>query len=221
MGEHLELESYDGHRFDAYAASPSGKVRGAIVVIQEIFGVNAHIRRVVDDFAAHGFRAIAPAVLDRAERKVELGYDEAGVARGRELVAKVGFDNALRDVSTTVVHGRRGGCKIGVVGYCWGGTVALLSNTRMKLPAVSYYGGRTMPFLHEVPGAPLMMHFGRRDPIIPPEHVAKIRAAFPKADVHEYEAGHGFNCEQRADHDARAARIALDRTLAFFAQHLG
>jgi len=187
--------------------------------VQEIFGVNAHIRRVTDGFATEGWLAVAPAVMDRVEKKVELAYDEAGVARGREVVGKVGFDNALRDVAAAAAYAGRAG-KVGVVGFCWGGTVALLSNTRMKLPAVSYYGGRSMPFLHERSGAPLMMHFGRRDPIIPPEHVAKLRAAFPRAEVHEYEAGHGFNCDERADHDAGAARIARGRTLAFFEQHL-
>jgi carboxymethylenebutenolidase len=219
MGEWIELESTDGHRFDAWLAKPAGKARGGIVVVQEIFGVNEHIRSVADGFAAEGWLAIAPAVLDRAEKKVELGYDEAGVARGRDLVAKVGFDNALRDVDAAARHVARAG-KVGVVGFCWGGTVALLANTRMKMPAVSYYGGRSMPFLHEKSVAPLMMHFGRRDPIIPPEHVAKLRAAFPRAEAHEYEAGHGFNCDQRGDFDAGAARIARGRTLAFFEQHL-
>ena len=219
MGDWIELESTDGHRLDAWLAKPAGKPRGGIVVVQEIFGVNDHIRRVADGYAADGWLAIAPAVMDRVEKKVELAYDEAGVARGRDLVAKVGFDNALRDVAAAAAHVARAG-KVGVVGFCWGGTVALLANTRMKLPAVSYYGGRSMPFLHEKSGAPLMMHFGKRDTIIPPEHVAKLRAAFPRAEVHEYEAGHGFNCDQRGDFDAGAARIARGRTLAFFEQHL-
>jgi carboxymethylenebutenolidase len=219
MGEQIELESSDGHRFDAWLARPAGKPRGGIVVVQEIFGVNAHIRRVTEGFASEGWLAIAPAIMDRVEKKVELAYDDAGVARGRELVARVGFDNALRDVAAAAAHAAQAG-KVGVVGFCWGGTVALLSNTRMKLPAVSYYGGRSIPFLHERSGAPLLMHFGRRDPIIPPEHVAKLRAAFPRAEVHEYEAGHGFNCDERADFDAGAARIARGRTLAFLEQHL-
>lgn len=219
MGDWIELQSTDAHRFDAYVARPLRKPRGGVVVAQEIFGVNAHIRRVTDRFAADGWLAIAPAVLDRAQRKVELGYDEAGVAAGREIVARVGFDSALRDVAAAAAWAERAGA-VGIVGFCWGGTLALLANTRMKMPAVSYYGGRTMPFLHERQGAPLMFHFGRRDPLIPPEDVARIAAAFPRADVHEYEAGHGFNCDERADHDPAAARIALGRTLAFLEQHL-
>ena len=219
MGEWIELESGDGHRLDAWVARPAAKARGGIVVIQEIFGVNAHIRRLVDRYAAAGWLAVAPAVMDRVERKVELGYDEPGIEKGRKLVAQVGFDDALRDVAAAASWAARAG-RVGAVGFCWGGTVAVLANTRMKLPAVSYYGGRTVPFLHERPGAPLMLHLGRRDALIPPEHVAKIRAAFRSAEIHEYVAGHGFNCDERADFDPQAARIANDRTLAFFDQHL-
>ena len=237
MGEWIGIESGDGHRFDAWLATPSGRVRGGVVVVQEIFGVNAHVRGVADDYASDGWLAIAPAVFDRAERKVELGYDAAGVERGRALAAAVGFDNALRDVAAAAMHAchalppsRAGRVakvihpgridRVAAVGFCWGGTLAVLANTRLKLPAVSYYGGRTIPFLHERPGAPLLLHFGRNDALIPPDHVARIRAAFPTATVHEYEAGHGFNCEARADHDAGAARIARQRTLAFLEQHL-
>jgi carboxymethylenebutenolidase len=215
----IDITATDGHAFAAWLAEPAARPRGAVVVVQEIFGANAHIRAVADGYAAQGFVAIAPAVLDRAERGVELGYDEAGVARGRDLVTKVGFDNALRDVAAAAARVRGYG-RVGVVGYCWGGTVAFLANTRMKLPAVSYYGGRTVPFLHERPGAPLLMHFGERDPIIPPDHVARTRAALPEAEIHVYPAGHGFNCTERADHDASCAALALQRTLAFFGSHL-
>lgn len=219
MSRSIELESTDGVRFAAWLAEPLQPPRAAIVVVQEIFGVNAHIRRVTDAFAALGYLAIAPAVLDRVEPGVELDYDEAGVARGRELVAQVGFDNALRDVAAATAHVREVGT-VGVVGYCWGGTVAFLANTRMKMPAVCYYGGRTIPFLHERPGAPLLMHFGERDPIVPPEHIARIRAALPEADIRTYPAGHGFNCDERRDYDAESAALALDRTLEFFREQL-
>jgi carboxymethylenebutenolidase len=215
----IEIQSSDEHRLAAWLAEPSGAPRGGVVVIQEIFGVNAHIRGVADRFAAAGYLAIAPALMDRVERGVELGYDDAGVARGRDLVAKLGFDNAVRDVAAAARYAARAG-KVGSVGYCWGGTVALLSNTRLKLPAVSYYGGRSVPFLHERPGAPLLMHFGERDSIIPPEHVAQTRAAFPAAEIHVYPAGHGFNCDERRDYDPVSAKLAMERTLAFFAAHL-
>ncbi len=215
----IDLVAADDHRFAAWLAEPAGAPRGAIGVVQEVFGVNRHIRAVTDGYAASGWLAVAPAVLDRAERGVELGYDEAGVARGRELVAKVGFDNALRDVAAAAARVRHEG-RVGVVGFCWGGTLAFLANTRMKLPAVSYYGGRTVPFLHERPGAPLLMHFGERDPIIPPEHLARTCSALPEAEIHVYPAGHGFNCTERSDFDPASAALALERTLAFCERHL-
>jgi len=219
MGDWIELTSGDGHRLAGWLARPTGKPRGGIVVLQEIFGVNAHIRRVTDGYAAAGYLTLAPAILDRAERGVELGYDAAGVAQGRELVGKVGFDNAARDAwaATNALHRMLdAGAGIGAVGYCWGGTLALLACTRLKLPAVSYYGGRSVPFAHERPGAPLMLHFGERDPIIPPAHVELLREAFPQAEAHVYPAGHGFNCDERADFDPAASALALERTLAFF-----
>jgi carboxymethylenebutenolidase len=219
-GRWIELTAMDDHRLAGWLAEPVAAARGAVVVVQEIFGVNGHIRAVTEAYADAGFRALAPALLDRAERGVELGYDEAAVARGRELVVKVGFDNALRDIAAAAAQLAAPG-RTAVVGYCWGGTAALLANTRMKLPAVSYYGGRSMPFLHERPGAPLMLHFGERDPIIPSEHRARIIAAFPEAHAHVYPAGHGFNCSERADYDAPSAALARERTLAFLTRHLG
>jgi carboxymethylenebutenolidase len=219
MGHYHTLTAHDGHTFPAWVCEPSGKPRGGVVVIQEIFGVNAHIRGVAERFATAGWLAVAPDVMHRARVGVALGYDEAGVNEGRQLVAEVGFDNALRDVAAAAQYAECAG-RVGVVGFCWGGTLALLACTRLKLPAVSYYGGRTLPFLHERPGAPLLMHFGQHDPIIKPEHVTRIRAAFPEATIHVYDAGHGFNCEARADYDAAAATLAAERTEAFFKQVL-
>ncbi|WP_334133145.1 dienelactone hydrolase family protein, partial [Silanimonas lenta] len=196
---------------------------GALVVVQEIFGVNAHIRSVVDRFAAHGYVAIAPAFFDHIGPQIELAYDEAGVAKGRELVAELGFDRVLGDVEAAAreIEGSTESGKVGVVGYCWGGSVAFLANCRLGLPAVSYYGGRTVPFLgHERPKAPLLLHFGENDPLIPPEHVALHREHLPEAHIELWPAGHGFNCEQRADYHAPSAQAALQRTLAFFQRHL-
>lgn len=214
MGNWTELESGDGHRYAAWVAEPAGTPRGGLVVVQEIFGVNAHIRGVAERYAAEGYLAIAPCLFDRVERGVELGYDEAGVARGRELAAALGFDPALRDIAAAATWAAQAG-PVAVLGYCWGGTLALLSCTRLKLPAVSYYGGRSVPFLHERPGAPLLMHFGERDSIIPPAHLALTRAALPQAEIHVWPAGHGFNCEERADYDPACALQAQAVTLAF------
>jgi len=185
-------------------------------VIQEIFGVNSHIRSVVDRFASHGFIAMAPALFDHIEHHVELGYDEAGVAYGRQMVEKRGFDRAVEDVESAKRMLQPDG-NVGVVGYCWGGTVPFLSWARLRLPAVSYYGARTAPFLtHERSNAPLMLHFGEQDPMIPPEAIAAHREALPDAKIHIWPAGHGFNCDQRADYNATVATQALQRTLGFF-----
>jgi len=215
MGHWVSLQTPAG-AISGWRADPPTASRGMLVVVQEIFGVNAHIRGVVDRFAGHGFSALAPAMFDHIEHRVELGYDEAGIARGRELVDQLGFDRAVEDVRAAQRLLQPDG-NVGVVGYCWGGTVAYLSWARLRLPAVSYYGARTVPFLaHERSTAPLMLHFGERDSSIPPEAVAAHREALPDAKIHLWPAGHGFNCEQRADYDADSAAQALQRTLAFF-----
>src|SRR5690606_27658308 len=182
MGRALELENAAG-RIGAWRADPLGKPLGALVVVQEIFGVNAHIRGVVDRFAAHGFVAVAPALFDHVERGVELGYDESGIARGRELAAAVGFDRAVASV-LACADGLGREARTGVVGFCWGGTVAFLAGVRGSRPAVVYYGGRSVPFLHERGNAPLLFHFGERDPLIPEQDRALHRALQPDAEIH-------------------------------------
>lgn len=220
MGQILSIPTPGLHCISAYRADPAGAPRGGIVVVQEIFGVNAHIRSVVDSYAQAGYVAIAPALFDHVESGVELDYDEAGVARGRALAAEVGFDRAVEAVASAAQAIASSG-RIGVVGYCWGGTVAFLCATRLALPATVYYGGRSVPFLDERAQAPLLFHFGERDPIIPPDHVALHRAKQPQAQIHVYPAGHGFNCDQRADYDPASAALARERSLAFFARTLG
>lgn len=220
MGSWIELSSTDEHRLSAWHEPPVGSRRGGLVLVQEIFGVNPHIRAVAARWAAVGYEVLAPSVFDRIERGVELGYDGDGVARGRELVAAIGFDNALRDVAACARRLAAAG-PVAALGFCWGGTVALLATTRLGLPAVSYYGGRSIPFLHEHSQAPLLLHFGERDPIIPPEHVERIRSAFPTAEAHVYPVGHGFNCDQRADYDAVASALAFERSRSFLDRVLG
>lgn len=204
-----------------WRADPHDQPRGGIVVVQEIFGVNHHIRSVVERFAAHGFSAIAPAFFDHFERGTELDYDETGIARGRELVDRLGFERALQDVEAAVDLLHDSVEHVGVVGYCWGGTVAFLANTRLGLPSVSYYGARTVPFLRERPRAHMMMHFGARDPLIPPADVEAHRDALPRALIRVWDAGHGFNCEARADYDEDAAQGAFRLTRRFFRWVLG
>lgn len=215
MGQWTELET-PGGRIAAWLASPAAAPKGALVLVQEIFGVNAHIRAVADRFAADGYAVLAPALFDFVERGVELGYDEAGTQRGRELREALGFERAIAGVAAAAQALRESGyANPAAVGFCWGGSVAFLANTRLGLPAVSYYGGRSVPFLDEKLRAPMLFHFGERDSIIPPEHVALHRRKQPDAEIHLYPAGHGFNCDQRADYDAASAMLAMRRTLTF------
>jgi carboxymethylenebutenolidase len=200
-------------------ADPVGIAHGNLVIVQEIFGVNSHIRAVTERFAEQGFRAIAPALFDQVEAGVELGYDAAGIARGRELVTEVGVDRAVAAIRAAKDALASFG-KVGVVGFCWGGTLAFLANTRLGMPSVSYYGARTVPYLHELPRAPMLFHFGERDSSIPAADIQRHRDALPQAQVHVYPAGHGFNCDQRGDFDAEASALAFERTLAFFGQAL-
>jgi carboxymethylenebutenolidase len=216
MGETIKLTSDDGFTFGAYRARPQGRPKACVIVIQEIFGVNAHIRRDADKFAKLGFMAVAPAVFDRLEPNVELPYDQAGMEKGRDLVTRLGLDNALRDIRATANYLLTFG-PVGAVGYCWGGSVAWACATRLGIPAVGYYGGRTAQLMHEKPQAPVMLHFGAKDHLIPLGDVTKLRYTHQSVPMHVYEAGHGFNCDDRAgSYDQAAADLALERTLEFF-----
>ncbi len=222
MGETVSLTAEDGHALDAYRAHPAGAARGALVVIQEIFGVNGHIRSVCDGFAADGYETVAPALFDRSGKGVELTYTEPDIARGLEIRGALDWDDTMRDVAAAVAAVRGVGA-VGVVGYCWGGSVAWLSASRLDVNcAVGYYGGQIKQFNDEVPRCPVMLHFGDRDKSISLDDVAAIRAAHPELPIHVYPAvGHGFNCDQRASYHAENAKLARERTLAFFAEHLG
>jgi carboxymethylenebutenolidase len=220
VGQQINLNTSGMQCIGAYLAKPSGTSNGGIVVVQEIFGVNAHVRAVADGFAALGYTAIAPAFFDHVETGVELGYGDDGFKRGRALVAQIGFERAIEDVASAAESIKSAG-RIGVVGYCWGGTVALLAATRLARPAVSYYGARNVAFLGEKPQAPVQFHFGERDTSIPPEAVQKHRESYPDMEVFTYPTGHAFNRDVDPGHyDAPSARLALDRTLAFFGRHL-
>ena len=220
MGQQININTSGMQCIGAWLAKPVGASRGGIVVVQEIFGVNAHVRSIADGFAALGYTAIAPAFFDHVETGVELGYDDDGFKRGRALVGQISFDQAVEDVASAAESIKSAG-RIGVVGYCWGGSVALLAATRLALPAVSYYGARNVAFLGEKPQAPVQFHFGENDASIPPEAVQKHREAYPDMQVFTYPTGHAFNRDVDPRHyDAPSARLALDRTLAFFNDHL-
>ena len=221
MGEWHPLSTARGP-VQAWVARPEQAPRGAVLVIQEIFGVTAHIRDVADRFAAAGFTAMAPAFFDVLRPGVELAYDDAGIARGRELAGELGMDGALEVAGAATRWLREGGHRAGAVGYCWGGSVAFLCNTRLGLPAVSYYGARSVPFLDEPARAPLMFHFGGKDRGIPPEDVEAHRARQPQAQLFVYpEAGHAFNRDVDPHaYEAASATLAWQRTLDFFRAHL-
>ena len=229
MGEMLSLTAEDGHRLAAYRAAPAGAPRGGLVVVQEIFGVNSHIKRTCDGFAADGYVALAPALFDRVERDYATGYASADVDRGRAVRGKLSIDQAVMDVRAAVRELARSGSpgspgsKVGVVGYCFGGTMAWLAATRIAglAAAVGYYGGGIADAVQEQPRCPVMLHFGETDASIPKEHWEKVRAHHPGIPVHVYPAGHGFNCDERGSYHAESARLARERTLAFLRQHLG
>ena len=225
MGQMIELTASDGHTLGAWRADPAGAPKAGVVVIQEIFGVNAHIREVADDYAAQGYLAIAPALFDRSRPGVELGYDENAIAEGRDLAFAMDPDLPVRDVEAAV-QAAAGAGKVGVVGYCWGGSLTFLAACKLGVAAASsYYGGQILAALGRepdlAPAAPLIMHFGEHDAGIPLDDVDRIRKTFPDAPVYMYDAGHGFNCDHRASYDESSCRTARQRTLDFFAKHLG
>jgi carboxymethylenebutenolidase len=222
MGKMIDLTASDGHKLTAYRADPSGKPRGGIVVIQEIFGVNSHIKQVADGYAADGYVAIAPSMFDRVQKNVDLGYTPDDIAKGREIRGKVANDMAVKDAEAAVKAAASAG-KVGIVGYCWGGLVAWLAAA--KIPglsaAVPYYGGGILDNADLKPKVPLMAHFGDKDQHIPVEGVKKLAEKHKDHQIFIYAADHGFNCDQRGSYNAGAAATALERTLDFFRKHLG
>jgi carboxymethylenebutenolidase len=221
MGNTIELIAPDGHKLDAYVSEPPGKPCGVVIVVSEIFGVNEHIRAVADGYAADGYLAVAPALFDRVTRHYEAGYTQPEIAAGVEVMKKIDWDTALKDVSAAIAFGKSAG-KAGIVGYCWGGAVAWTAAARLSglTCAVSYYGGAIPSLLTEKPQIPVMLHFGETDQSIPVEKAREVVTSFPEAESFFYPAGHGFNCDQRGSYDQASAELARTRTLAFFRKHL-
>lgn len=220
MGETIELKAADGHTLSAYRAGDALAPRG-LVVVQEIFGVNHHVRGVCDRFAAEGYAVVAPALFDRAQRGIELGYTQDDIVRGREWRGKLTEPGVLADIAAAAEA--LGARKRGIVGYCFGGTVAWWGATRTELfgAAVGWYGGAIAATRTAAPHCPVQLHFGATDASIPLADVEAIRAAQPGVEIFIYPgAGHGFGCDERASYQAEAAKLAQSRTLAFFAEHL-
>jgi len=226
MGAFVDLQATDGFSFPAYVAQPTGTAKGAVVVLQEIFGVNSHIRSVADGYANEGYLAVAPSTFHRVKPGVELGYTQDDMAAGFALktaVEALPAPGVLQDIQAAIRHAAQAG-KVGIVGYCWGGLLTWRSACTLDglSAAVCYYGGgmTTPDEAARQPKVPTMAHFGEKDHWIPLESVEAFRKAHPEVEVHVYKADHGFNCDQRASHDAAAARQARERTLAFFVKHL-
>jgi len=225
MGQTIGLKASDGFLLGGYRADPAGKPKGGLVVIQEIFGVNNHMRNVCDRFAAQGYVAIAPAMFDRAKADVELGYGKADMDEGVKLRAAIKLEDSLNDVQATIDAAKASqgpGGKVGVVGYCWGGSLAFLAATRLSglACAVGYYGGMIAGHKDEKPKVPTILHFVEQDHGIPMSDVEKVKAARPEVDIYTWPAGHGFSCDERASYDAASHEKALKITLAFFQRHL-
>ncbi|WP_448207309.1 dienelactone hydrolase family protein [Azospirillum sp. sgz302134] len=213
----LDLTVSDGHGFRAFEARPRGPEKGRLLVIQEIFGVNRHIRNVCEGYAAAGYHALAPALFDRVERGVELAYDEPGIARGRSLKGAVPMENALADTEAALLH-LGGAGSAAIVGYCWGGSIAWMAAARLPVrAAIGYYGGEIGNRLNETPRAPVLLHFGEQDHAIPLSVAEGVRRHHPSAIVHTYAAGHGFNCDERGGYDAESAAVARARSLGLLA----
>jgi carboxymethylenebutenolidase len=223
MGQNIQLTADDGHKFGAYRADAAGKAKGGIVVIQEIFGVNKHIRELSDGFAGDGYLAIAPNLYDRSSKRgVDLGYTAEDIAEGRKYREQFSWDNSMRDIDAVTRLMKGQGLKVGSTGYCWGGTISFLAGTRLDIQAaVVYYGGQIVPYVNEKARCPMLMHFGEHDKSIPLSDVDTIRNAHPEATVYVYDADHGFTCDHRGSYKPGPAHQARERTMAFFAQNLG
>jgi carboxymethylenebutenolidase len=221
MGTTIQLTAADGHSFSAYVAGPADAKAG-IVVVQEIFGVNHHMRDMADRFAALGYAVVAPALFDRTERNVELGYTADDVAKGRDYRMKLSDAQVMADIEAAAAH--LSGKKLGIVGYCFGGTVSWWGSTRSTSFAAAscWYGGGIAGTRDERPNCAVQMHFGEKDASIPMTDVDAIRAAQPSVESHVYMgAQHGFGCDERGSFSAPDYELAQSRTVEFFAKHLG
>ena len=219
MADTIELSAPDGHRFSAYRAQPAVAPRGGLVIIQEIFGLTRHICEVADQYAAEGYLCIAPAMFDRVRPGIVIDYSQ--MQQGVETMMALKLPQTLLDVGAAVDAAATAG-KTGVVGYCWGGTIAYIAACRLPISAaVSYYGGRILQYGDRTPRCPVMYHFGEHDQSIPLATVEKVRELHPQGIFHIYPAGHGFSCSERSTFEPQSARLAFERSLAFLHSHVG
>jgi carboxymethylenebutenolidase len=222
MGQNIQLNASDKHTLSAYRAAPVGKPKGALIVAMEIFGVNSHIRSVADGYAADGYLAVAPALFDRVQRDYEAGYSQDEIQKGIAFIQKINLDDAMKDVAAAIDNVSSAG-QVGIVGYCWGGTVAWKAACTLAglACAVPYYGGGVTGLSTLQPKCPVLFHWGERDQSIPLEKAKQFAEAHAAQTHYFYPAGHGFNCDQRGSYDKVSAELARSRTLQFLAKHVG
>lgn len=222
MGSFIDLQAADGHTLAAYRCDPIGKPRGGLVVVQEIFGVNSHMRSVADSFAADGYVVITPAIFDRVQHNYDTGYTPTDIQAGVAIMQSLKWENTLADIASAIGCATPSG-KVGIVGYCFGGAAAWMAASRLPglTCAVPYYGGGIPNNIAEQPRCPVMFHWGEKDQSIPLDAAKKVSAAHPQAIAHFYNAGHGFNCDQRGSYDEVASKLARERTVEFLRKHLG
>ena len=227
MSEWVELKAADGHELSAYVAKPKAEPLGAVIVIQEIFGVNQSIRSVADEYARHDFVAIAPALFDRFGKSIELGYTGDDLKQAYELYGKLNPDTQLLDVAAAAEHVAGTGKGTGVIGFCYGGLLTWLSATRAKAlkidlkAAVGFYAGGIGKFAAETPTCPVQLHFGADDDHIGKDQIDAVRTAHPDVEIFLYEgAGHAFANEARPSYVPAASKLAHERALEFLKSHI-
>lgn len=222
MGKMIQLTAADGHKFSAYRADPAGKPKGALIVIMEIFGVNNHIKAVTDGYAADGYLAIAPACFDRVHPGLDVGYTPDDMNVARAAMQKMKLDDAVKDIAATLAEVKSAG-KVGIVGYCWGGTASFKSacNVSGLSCAIAYYGGGIPGLIAEKPAVPVQFHWGESDASIPLDKAKEVAVAHASQQHFFYPAGHGFNCNERGSFSADSAKLARSRSVEFLQKHIG
>ena len=222
MGKIIELTASDGHKLSAYRAEPAGKPKGALIVAMEIFGVNSHIRSVADGYAADGYLAIAPALFDRVQRGYEAGYSQEEIQTGIGFIQKINLDDTMKDIGAALGNVSAAG-KVGIVGYCWGGTAAWKAACTLDglACAIPYYGGGITGLTGLKAKCPVLFHWGETDHSIPLDKAKAFAEAHADQTHYFYPAGHGFNCDQRGSYDKPSAELARRRTLEFLAKYVG
>jgi len=222
VSQYETLMARDGHEFTTYIAKPAGKARGAVVIVQEIFGLAPWVVRTADSYAADGYLTVAPALFDRVRRNLVLGYSPPEMEQAMGYRKQIDNAKAVLDIGAAAAMAHHTG-RVAVIGFCWGGMLTWAAASELPLgAAVCYYGARIPALLPKVPACPTMLHFGEHDKSIPPGDIEQLRSAYPQGVYHLYDAGHAFANDDRPDHyDAEASALARSRTRAFLAQHIG